>query len=103
MRGEESSPDPVAVVGEPLPARRRSTLEDLFSAPKDDDSSREEGLLDEGLHLDADGNPLETRVELVMEKVGERPTMVAALEPVLDAEAEAFAEKLWAVLPRGEG
>ncbi len=45
-------------------------------------------------------------VELVMEKVGERPTkatMVAALEPVLDAEAEAFAEKLWAVLPRGEG
>ena len=45
-------------------------------------------------------------VELVMEKVGECPTkatMVAALEPVLDAEAEAFAEKLWAVLPRGEG
>ena len=61
MRGEESSPDPVAVVGEPLPARRRSTLEDLFRAPTDDDSSREEGLLDEGLHLDADGNPLETR------------------------------------------
>ena len=45
-------------------------------------------------------------VELVMEKVGERPTkaaMVDALEPVLDAEAEAFAEKLWAVLPRGKG
>ena len=61
MRGEESSPDPVAVVGEPLPARRRSTLEDLFRASTDDDSSREEGLLDEGLHLDADGNPLETR------------------------------------------
>ena len=61
MRGDESSPDPVAVVGEPLPARRRSTLEDLFRASTDDDSSREEGLLDEGLHLDADGNALETR------------------------------------------
>jgi len=61
MRGDESSPDPVAVVGEPPPARRRSTLEDLFRAPTDDDSSREEGLLDEGLHLDADGNALETR------------------------------------------
>ena len=58
MRGDESSPDPVAVVGQPPPARRRSTLEDLFRAPTDDDSSREEGLLDEGLHLDADGNPL---------------------------------------------
>ena len=62
MRGDESSPDPVAVVGEPPPARRRSTLEDLFRAPTDDDDpSREEGLLDEGLHLDADGNALETR------------------------------------------
>ena len=61
MRGDESSPDPVAVVGEPPSARRRSTLEDLFRASTDDDSSREEGLLDEGLHLDADGNALETR------------------------------------------
>ena len=44
--GDESSSDPVLVVGEPPPARRHSSLEDLFRAPPD--SSREEGLLDVG-------------------------------------------------------